>query len=183
MALAMFAVMMALAGSAVAQNGNGNFQFNELDFDRQGTGQGPGQPPAAPQGGQGGAQDPDAGLVDLFSGDPGQAPAPPAPAQGAGVQSPAACPPCPATAQCPQVTPAATCKEATAAPVRKRARRRAAPKEPEFRNMQERRFYYAMQAWRNHPEILPVNCESYLAQRPLYHVRCLGALAKRSRTP
>jgi hypothetical protein len=47
--------------------------------------------------------------------------------------------------------------------------------------MQEKRFYYAMQSWRNHPEILPVNCESYLVERPLYPIRCFGALAKRNR--
>ncbi|MDR0621105.1 MAG: hypothetical protein LBJ61_04425 [Deltaproteobacteria bacterium] len=177
LALAVWLACPAVPAAAQQTNGGGNFQFNELDFDRQGTGQAPA------------TRDPDAGLTDLFSGEPVQAPSqtvktpaqPPAiPAADGrlqslpGVPSPVSVP----AGQGEAKIEVANGKAAPAArPVRRR--RAARKKDPEFRNPQERRFYYAMQAWRNHPELAPVNCKSYVPDRPLYHVRCFGALALR----
>jgi hypothetical protein len=177
--LVLAAALTVWAVPVWAQSNSENFQFNELDFDRQGSGQGPSQPTAPATkmlNMPGDTQDPDAGLTDLFSGDP----APDATGQGnlqnlPGEPSPVSVPAAQGEAK---IELAGSNGKATAKPnVQRRARSRT--KEPQFRNMQEKRFYYAMQAWRNHPEISPVNCQSYLAERPLYHVRCLGALARR----
>ncbi|MDR2388115.1 MAG: hypothetical protein LBE80_11125 [Deltaproteobacteria bacterium] len=201
--LVLVAGLSLWAGPAWAQNSNDNFQFNELDFDRQGTGPAQaGRPASANQGlNMPGEVDPDAGLSELFSVDsetlpaqvPGQAPGQ-VPARAPG-QAPAQAPDTgqgrlqnlPGVAS-PVSVPASqgeakielSGSKAQSAPARRRAARGSAPtREPEFRNMRERRFYYAMQAWRNHPEVLPINCQSYLRERPLYPVRCLGALAAR----
>ena len=186
LALALAAALTIGAVPLMAQNAPDNFQFNELDFDRQGGGAAP-----APQ--YQGSGDPDAGLSDLFSGDPAenqaqpQAPAqaqsqPPAQAQGGpeagryqnlpGETSPVTVPSASGEAK---IELAGTKAGKGAG----QARSRRSAREPEFRNFQERRFYYAMQAWLSHPELSRVNCRSYLTSRPLYPVKCLGDLAKR----
>jgi hypothetical protein len=127
-------------------------------------------------GDSGGAPDPDAGLADLFSGDPvsptGQGSIQNLPGEPSPVSTPAA----QGEAKIELAdgkSPASTAKKGVT------RRRTGASKGPSFRNIREKRFYYAMQAWRGHPELRPVNCQSYLTERPLYDIRCLGTLAKR----
>jgi hypothetical protein len=176
LAMALAAVLAIWSAPAAAETADG-FQFNELDFDRQGTGQGPAParvPAGDPLGLPGDARDPDAGLADLFSGDPAPE------TGGAKILN---LPDEPSPVSVPAAQGEAKIELAGQAPKaaapRRTARASSRAQEPSFRNMQERRFYYAMQAWRNHPEVNPVNCQSYLSERPLYHVRCLGALARR----
>jgi hypothetical protein len=168
-----------------------SFQFNEMDFDRQGSGQGPapsrpatsmlGLPgePAAP------GQDPS--MTDLFSGGSGTQ-------QGSsiqnlpGVPSPISQPAGPGEARielangAPAVAPQSTVCPAPSVctpPPKRRARRARRRADPKFDNVQDRRFYYAMQAWRNHPEVNPANSSSYVYDRLLYHIRCIRSVAVR----
>ncbi|MDR0354380.1 MAG: hypothetical protein LBJ64_01390 [Deltaproteobacteria bacterium] len=176
---AVLSLMFFPAGQVLAQGASTeSFQFNELDFDRQGTGLGPGasqfgtaSPPPP--------QDND-GLTGLFS----DQPAPPAETGASilnlpGEPSPVSVPAAQGEAKIELASPAPAPAAAARRPAA-RASGRSTKQSPRFANVQQKRFYYASEAWRNHPEVSPVDCNSYLANRPLYHVKCLGAVAKRN---
>jgi hypothetical protein len=145
----------------VAQNaGVDDFQFNELDFDRQGQGL-PALPAApAPEG-----QD---NLIDLFSDQPAETlhnlP---------GEPSPTSTPAAEGQAKIElSAGPAKPAPAPAAAPARRS--RRAQPLRPEAARAGNR-WYWAHEAWRNVGA--PVDCQSYLPERPLYPARCLSNVA------
>lgn len=152
--------LVSWSSSALAQNtGTGDFQFNELDFDRQGAAS-PGQPGVD-------------NLIDLFTDQP-NAPAPTTQAPSAnsiqnlpGEPSPVSVPAAQGEAKIevsgPKPAPAAP----TAAPV-------SAP-EPPKRILEGNQWYWATQAWRLAPS--GGSCSSYASHRLVLNVRCISNIA------
>ncbi|MDR1298279.1 MAG: hypothetical protein LBO05_13130 [Deltaproteobacteria bacterium] len=233
-AVLLAALMAAAALAATPAAAQNSFQFNELDFDRQGSGQGP---ESSQTGGAGmlaipGEQAQQDNLTGLFSDGPAapqgeriqNLPGEPSPvarpagqgearielAGGSGRSSsrPAArssgtVPPSrtyamittiPAGDEFVQVLDPTRRRRGGGAPTLPRNPRRTEyvlmvdadrqigekkPVLPREQVTQVRRYVNAMNDWRARPEAAPAGCVSYLPDRPLYHVRCLGALARR----
>jgi hypothetical protein len=163
--------------SQMAQNaGVDDFQFNELDFDRQGAARQAG-PPALPGAG---AMAPGAdgdNLINLFSDQP-------APVESLrnlpGVPSPTTTPAAEGQAKIelsqPAKAPAPATTTARRATRRRRAAGRVAPMRPP-EAQKGNRWYWASEVWRAHPEIPLSDCQSYVANRPLLNVRCFSTVS------
>ena len=166
-------------GAKVAQNmaqnvGVDDFQFNELDFDRQG-GAAPAGPPLLPgPGTQAPGQDDN--LINLFSDQPQAETLTTLP----GAPSPTATPAAEGQAKIelsqpsqPAQDPCVTVPVKT--PVRRRAARVRPMRSPEAQK--GNRWYWAHEVWRDHPEVSMTDCQSYVTNRPLYNVRCFSHVA------
>ncbi|MDR1546140.1 MAG: hypothetical protein LBU12_05410 [Deltaproteobacteria bacterium] len=158
--LAFVTVLALSAAQLQAQNVSGDFQFEELDFDRQPA------PAARALDGEKAAPGGQDDLQQLF-GDP-EEPAPPNVARESvlnlpGEPSPVSPPSGQGEAKIERV--------AKSEPAVVQARRPAA-----VRQVRWDRWRYVVEAWRGRPDAQASSCVSYVAERPLYHVKCLGAV-------
>jgi hypothetical protein len=199
--LAVFAIAILSCVQALAQGtGGSDFQFNELDFDRQGTG---GYPEASPYSESGsdesgsypatkfldpkGSQSPAGGggedLTNLFSDLPSsQDPPIDAAPEGnlhnlPGEPSPVTEPAKPGEAkiELAQTPPPQPPKASEQAPPRARTASKTSRTKPSNGTINNR-WYWASEAWRDHPPA--ERCSSYVQNRELYHVRCIEAVAR-----
>jgi hypothetical protein len=155
----------------MAQNaGVDDFQFNELDFDRQGQGRAAAVPAPTERSGD--------NLVDLFSDQPTETlhnlPGVPSPTSTPAAEGQAKIELSGGSGQ-----PAAPAT-ASAAPARRSSgRRRVQPMRPPEAQVGNH-WYWASEAWRENPGAALSDCQSYVVSRPLYHVRCFANVAQRN---
>ncbi|MDR1657870.1 MAG: hypothetical protein LBT47_10025 [Deltaproteobacteria bacterium] len=160
----------AIVAQNVAQNvGVGDFQFNELDFDRQDGSSA--APVGTTQSTPGVVNQGLDNLTDLFSDQTQPVPASETNLNLPGQPSPVAVPAGQGEAKIELTGPAA----APAAQARPLART-ASPKDEKQGN----RFYWASRVWAEHSAVKGSDCQSYVTGRPLYHVRCVSAIAARN---
>jgi hypothetical protein len=233
--LAMVAALLFLACWTFPVQAQNGFQFNELDFDRQGTGQGP---ETSATSGAGrmlnvpGEQSSDGdNLTGLFSDSPQDtgAVAPPSIQNLPGEPSPVTVPAGQGEARIELANGRSSGRSGSSvgstSPLRRYTFLTTVPVDDEYvvvmsnkkhrgtdppdlprnpkrtnyllmldantmvqgqpiltqsQETQMKRYVTAMNDWRSHPEVNPVNCSSYLSNRPLYHIKCFGALARRN---
>ncbi|MDR3204108.1 MAG: hypothetical protein LBV23_05135 [Deltaproteobacteria bacterium] len=160
----------------VAQNmGPEDFQVNELDFDRQ---LGAAPPPPPPPTGQpaAGVLSPgskvDDGLTDLFTDPKANGSLKNLPGEPSPLQRPSG----PGEANIELSKPTSSQPRSVVRKTRRYRRSRSGGYVGLGRPIYSQRWYWATQAWRNHPEVARQNCPSYTPDRPLYHVKCFGSL-------